>query len=186
MEIKEIRVLNAMPLYDYKQACLLTEGREPDVSWQPKDEKKYWIKQILANHSCLRSIKFRFAAEAPKSVIMQIIRATKGHPQPYVQSSRPDWNGGKERSSNPYEEKLFMQDHTAESFVEMTKQRLCARTEGKTRIFMMELVKALKESDIPFLQAVGECCHPICWWYKACPEIKSCGACERLIDRIGG
>lgn len=184
MEIKEVRVLNENPLYDYRQGCKLTEGKEVDKNWQPKDEKIYWIKQILANHSCIRSVNFRFIAEAPKTVIMQIIRATKGHPQPYVQSSRPDWNGGKERSSDPYEEKLFMQDHTAESFVEMAKQRLCVRTEPKTRRFMADLVNALKLSDNPFLQAVGECCHPYCWWYRACPEIKGCDFTEKLYDRI--
>ena len=49
---------------------------------------------------------------AVKSVVMQLIRHTKGHPQPFVQSSRPDWNNGKERSNDPYEEKLFGLDHT--------------------------------------------------------------------------
>ena len=106
---------------------------------------------------------------------MQIIRATKGHPQPEVQSSRPDWNNGKERSPDPYEDRLFMQDHTAESFIEMARQRLCNRTEGRTRAFMNEMVKTLKESSDPFLKAVGYCCHPYCWWFKGCHEIKSCG-----------
>jgi hypothetical protein len=184
MKVKEIRVLNATPLYDYRQACAITEGRFVDVDWQPKNEKEYWIKQIVANHSCLRAVKFRYTAEAPKSVVMQIIRATKGHPQPFVQSSRPDWNNGKERSSDPYEEKLFIQDHTAESFIEMAKQRLCKRTEQRTRDFMKALVEEMKHSGNPFLEAVAECCHPACWWLGGCPEIKGCENVTKIASKI--
>jgi len=172
------RLLNKDPLFDYREACKITEGRDlfnEDSTYKPKNEVEYWIKQICANHSTLRSIHFRLVDTRPKSVIMQIIRATKGHPQPEVQSSRPDWNNGKERSSDPYEDKLFMQDHTAESFVEMAKQRLCNRTEERTRKFMLELVVSLRESKEPFLQAVGFCCAPACCWLGGrCPEIKGC------------
>ena len=167
------RILNKDPLFDYRQACKITEGRDIALEvelWKPKEETEYWIKQIVANHSTLRCIHFRLVDTRPKSVIMQIIRATKGHPQPEVQSSRPDWTG-KERSSDPYEDKLFMQDHTAESFIEMARQRLCNRTEENTRKFMAQMVIALRNSPEPFLQAVGYCCAPYCGWYRRCPEI---------------
>ena len=182
------RVLNKHIMYDYREACKITEGIDLyaiDSTYKPKDEVEYWIKQIIANHSTLRCIHFRLVDTRPKSVIMQIIRATKGHPQPEVQSSRPDWNNGKERSSDPYEDKLFMQDHTVESFIEMARQRLCNRTENRTRQFMNEMVETLKNSKIPFLKAVGYCCHPYCWWYKGCPELKSCGMNpHRVVDDI--
>lgn len=171
------RVLNKDPLYDYREACYITLGKdlskEPDLK-QPKDITAYWIKQIIANHSTIRSVRFRIIDTRPKTVIAQLIRATKEHPQPYVQSSRPDWNGGKERSSNPYEEILFGQDHTAPSFVEMAKQRLCSRTEGRTRTAMKELVNQMRQSNDPFIKAVGFCCESACC-YGGCPEIKSCG-----------
>ena len=69
-----------------------------------------------------------------------------------------------------------MQDHTAESFIEMAKQRLCEKTEKRTRDFMWDMVETLKaDKKHPFLQAVGYCCHPSCWWFNGkCPEIKSC------------
>lgn len=171
------RILNKTPLYDYRESCKITEGRDLAMEvehWKPKDEVEYWIKQIVANHSTLRCIHFRLVDTRPKSVIMQIIRATKGHPQPEVQSSRPDWTG-QERSSDPYEDKLFMQDHTAESFIEMAKQRMCRRTEERTREFMSEMVRTLRKSKDPFLKALGYCCHANCWWLGGrCPEIKSC------------
>lgn len=183
------RILNANPLFDYKEANKITQGIDiGDDSGtrpvSPEDETEYWIKQIVANHSTLRCIHFRLIDTRPKSVVMQIIRATKGHPQPEVQSSRPDWNGGKERSPDPYEDKLFMQDHTAESFVEMAKQRLCTRTEERTRKFMEEMVVALRSSYEPFLRAVGYCSAPQCCWYNGCPEIKSCGRKDSLSELI--
>ena len=175
-----IRILNKNPLYDYREACKITQGidlwqdLDIDKIFVPKDEVVFWIKQIVANHSTIRSVKFRLEASAPKSVVMQIIRATKGHPQPFVQSSRPDWCG-KERSTDPYEEKLFIMDFTAESFVEMCKQRLCERTEKRTNNFVWGIVDELRTSEEPFLKAVGYCCHPACWWFNGkCPEIKSC------------
>lgn len=182
------RILNKDPLYDYREACKITQGRDLALEvehWKPEDETTFWIKQIVANHSTLRCVHFRLVDTRPKTVIMQIIRATKGHPQPEVQSSRPDWNNGKERSSDPYEEKLFMQDHTAESFIEMAKQRLCVRTETNTRKFMLEMVMALRESKEPFLKAVGYCCAPSCGWCGGkCPEIKSCGLKKSLTEDI--
>lgn len=185
------RVLNKNPLYDFREANKITQGidlwEDLDLNkiFKPKNSTEWWIKQIVANHSCIRSIRFRMVDTRPKSVIMQIIRATKGHPQPEVQSSRPDWTG-KERSCNPYEDKLFMQDHTAESFIEMAKQRLCERTEKYTKEFMWEMVDALRKNKDPFLQAVGYCCHPACWWFNGkCPEVKSCHeGVQKLSDNI--
>ena len=182
-----VKVLNKDPLYDYREDGKITEGRDlfnEDSTFKPKNEVEFWIKQIVANHSCIRSVHFRVVARAPKSVIMQLIRATKGHPQPEVESSRPDWTG-KERSNNPYEEKLFAQDHTAESFIEMAKQRLCYRTEKNTRNFMRVMVGALKDSEDPFLRAVGYCSQPACWWLQGCPEIKSCNEnVTKVSDKI--
>ena len=142
----KIRLLNASPYYDYRESEKITQGI--DISEQqtlstPKDMTAFWIKQIVANHSTTRSVKFRITASAPKSVVMQVIRATKEHPQPYVQSSRPDWTG-KERSNDPYEEKLFIMDFTPAAFIEVAKQRLCNRTEDKTRKFFNYIVKQMK------------------------------------------
>ena len=183
------RVLNKDPLYDYREECKLTQGIDMFESDEPplktKDMTNWWIKQIVANHSCIRCIKFRIVDRAPKSVIMQLIRATKGHPQPEVQSSRPDWNNGKERSPDPYEMKLFAHDHTAESFIEMARQRLCNRTEERTRKYMWAVVNSLRNCKDPFLRAVGFCSLPACWWYgNRYPEIKGCGRAPKLSDEI--
>ena len=182
----KFRVLNAHPLFDYKEFNKTTVGEELKVNQMtyPKDEVEFWIKQFVCYHSNLRCIHFRIIDRRPKSVVMQLIRATKGHVQPFVESSRPDWNNGKERSSDPYELKLFGQDHTPESFIEMAKQRLCNRTEARTRASMQEIVEEMKKSDDPIIKAVGYCSHPACWWYKGCPEIKGCGKYDKLSDEV--
>jgi hypothetical protein len=173
----QVRLLNKDPLYDYREACKVTQGiiLSHEELKKPENEVEWWIKQIVANHSTLRCIHFRIFDTRPKSVVMQLIRATKGHPQPYVQSSRPDWTG-KERSSDPYELKMYIQDHTAESFIEMAKQRMCLRTETNTRKAMADIVEMLRNSEEPFLQAVGWCSSPACAWLgRRCPEVKGCG-----------
>ena len=103
-----------------------------------------------------------------------------------IVANHSTWNNGKERSSNPYEERLYIHDRTAESFIEMCKQRLCERTEKRTRDFVWELVDALRSSNEPFLKAVGYCCHPACWWFNGkCPEVKSCHeGVRKLSDSI--
>lgn len=179
------RILNSDPLYDYREACKITQGidlYEESVKNPPKDMTAYWIKQIVTNHSCIRSVHFRLVDTRPKSVIMQIIRATKGHPQPFVQSSRPDWNDGKERSSDPYEEKLFGQDHTPESFIMMSRQRLCKRTEERTRKVMEEIVNEMRKSKNPLIKAIGYCSAPNCVWLGGCPEIKGCNNTKKKSD----
>ena len=158
MDAVKIRVLNKDPLFDYKEFNATTLGQElnPCAIETPKNEVEYWIKQFICYHSNVRCIHFRMIDRRPRSVIMQLIRATKEHPQPFVQSSRPDWNGGKERSSDPYEEKLFGQDHTPASFIQMAMQRLCNRTESRTRTAMQEIVNEMKKSDETLLPLQNE------------------------------
>ena len=48
------RVLNKYPLFDYREACKITEGRDlfyEDNTYKPNNEVEWWIKQIVANHS---------------------------------------------------------------------------------------------------------------------------------------
>lgn len=180
----KIRILNADAMFDYKQSCLITQNKKIIRYSKPENEVDWWIKQIVASHSTIRCVHFRIIDEIPKSCVMQIIRATKGHPQPEVASSRPDWNDGKERSSDPYEKKLFMVDYTPESFIEMCKQRLCNRTEKKTREVVMGWVIQMKTSENPLIKAIGSCCYPQCVYKGGCPELVSCGSQDKVADRF--
>ena len=80
--------------------------------------------------------------------------------------------------------KMFIQDHTAESFIEMAKQRLCLRTETNTRKAVTEIVDMLMHSEEPFLKAVGWCAQPACSWLGGrCPETKGCGVNTRKLSQ---
>jgi hypothetical protein len=170
-----------------------------NISWCPKDMTKFWKKQILANHSPIRSIYIRIIDLLPKSVYSQLVRHTAGHPQPYIQSSRPDWTG-KERSNDPYENRWCMFDFTPESFILMAQKRLCNRTEIMTRKIVSEWVNKLRIIDtfdrqdncvkelkdlleVSLLKALGELSVPRCEYLGAnkCPEIKGCGKYESFI-----
>lgn len=181
----KIRILNAFPLFDYREACKLTEGEEAVASWKPKDERRYWIKQFYANHSPIRVVQFRIIDTIPRSVAMQIVRHTKGHPFYAVQSSRPDWTG-KPRSADPYEPKLICLTFTPESWLELCKLRLCNRTEKNTREIVSKWVQEMRESDNPLISALGACSVPRCEYMGGrCPELKSCGKCAQIdFDRI--
>ncbi len=176
----KVRIINADPMFDYKHACLVTKGKDIEKITRPENETEWWVKQILTGHSTVRFIEFVVTDTIPKSCVMQIIRATKGHPQPEVQSSRPDWTG-EERNADPYEEKLFCMKFTPESFVEMCKQRLCASTEAKTRAVVSGWVKELTASENPLLQAIGICSKPKCFYFGGrCNELKGCGKYPEL------
>lgn len=171
----KIRIINSDPMFDYKHACLITKGKDITKCSTPENEVEYWVKNILTGHSTLRFIEFVITDEIPKSCIMQIIRATKGHPQPEVQSSRPDWTG-QERSNNPYETKLFCMQFTPESFIEMCKQRLCSCTEEKTRTIIKKWTWEMQKSDNPLIRAIGICCKPKCFYFGGrCNELTGCG-----------
>lgn len=180
----EIRLLNERPMYDYRQFCKVTQGEEVTENWKPKNEVSYWTKQCLALHSTIRCLHFRIIDEVPRSVAMQLVRHTSGHPQPEVESSRPDWTG-KERSTNPYELKKIIIDFTPESFLIMARKRLCNRTEGNTRKTVENWVHYMKDSEIPLLQAVAACSVPQCEYMGGyCPELKGCGKCASAFQRM--
>lgn len=158
-----------------------------NTSWIPTDWDKYWRKQLTALHSPIRSINIRIKDFVPRSVIMQYVRHTAGHPQPFVQSSRPDWTG-KPRSNDPYEPKWMIMDFTPESLLFMFRKRLCTKAEIFSREIMKEWKKRLSEvsreslpdasaSDLALLHALSECAVPQCEVLGAnkCPELRGCG-----------
>lgn len=175
----EIRILNADPMFDYKYACCITKNKIIKKISRPENELEYWIKQICTEHSTLRFIEFVITDIVPKSCRDQLIRATKGNPQPICASSRPDWTG-EERSNNPYEMKLFCEKYTPESFLALCRQRLCFKTEKKTRDIVVSWLVNMKEHEDPLIRAIAHCAEPQCM-YKGgyCSELEPCGLCSQ-------
>ena len=166
------------PLKVFSKFTSVTQGKFDSDFFKPKEEEEFYKKHMRANHSTLRCIHFIVYDVLPKTVIAQLLRATKGHPQPEVQTSRPD-NTGKERSNDPYELRAFAQEHTAESFLALCRQRLCYKTEDITRKAVEDWVLALEVSNEPFLRALGSLCVPACEYTGRCDELVSCGQYTR-------
>ena len=172
-----IEMTTKEPWKTFMKFTYTTLGKEPPEKILNKvPTVDDWLDYLIPNHSTLRCVEFIVYDKLPKSVINQLLRATKGHPQPEVESSRPDWNNGKERSSDPYELKMFAQKHTAESFIELCKQRMCNRTEERTRDTIHKWMGVLYKSNDPFFHALWSICNPSCIWLGFCPERKrTCG-----------
>ena len=119
-----LRILNEYPLLDIQEAIATTLGKQ-FLKNVPRDKDAlidYYIRLFIAGHSVVRSVHFRIAdTDANKSVTRQLLRATTGGPQPYVESSRPDWTG---KPRNEEETCFFTHDHTAESFIMEARQRI--------------------------------------------------------------
>lgn len=176
-----IRLLNKNPMFDYRQFCKITQGigLDEENKFTPKDEVDFWKKHFLAMHSTLRCLHFRVIMQIPRTVAMQLVRHTDGHPQPEVESSRPDWTG-KPRSTNPEELKWMAIDFTPESWIKMCQKRLCLKTEQKTYKTVHELIGILANSTVPFFQALASVSWSKCKYYGACNERESCGCYKNM------
>lgn len=171
-----VRMLNETPMFDYRQFCKITQGELLDYEekFNPKDEVDFWKKHFLAMHSTLRCLHFRVIMQIPRTVAMQLVRHTDGHPQPEVESSRPDWTG-KPRSIEPEQLKWVAIDYTPESWIKMCQKRLCRKTEQNTYDVVHELVVVMANSNSPFFQALARVSWRKCKYYGACNERESCG-----------
>jgi len=184
---------NKCPIADAsfdRGGCLRYDCPQNSLS-VPKDWSKYWRKQLIAMHSTIRMISFTITDMIPRSVAMQLVRHTAFSPQPYVQSSRPDWTG-KPRSSDPHEPKWCKFLYTPESFLWMCHKRLCMRTEENTRKVVEKWVEYLCNLDpatqyehktlgnVHLLREMGRLAVPNCEVNGLCKcvELFSCGRYE--------
>jgi hypothetical protein len=168
-----VRIINNTPLEDVREAIATTLGLE-QLKGTPEDVMFYYKELLLQKHSVLRSIHIRVKdTTARQDVTRQLLRATKGHPQPYVQSGRPDWTGKPRDESTSI---FFLHDHTPESFMEEASQRLCFRAMQETRLTVLEILKVMAQSKDPLLMALAWCCIPNCLVQYGCPEGRfNCG-----------
>ena len=168
-----VRIINEDPLFDIREAIATTIGKDNLKDFNG-DLYSYYLTLFIQNHSILRSVRFRIKDTASdKSVARQLLRATTGSPQPYMESSRPDWTG---KPRNDTETCFFTQDHTAESFMNEARQRLCFRAWAPTRKTVQEIIKTMRESGDPYFRALAVASVPNCVHQYGCPEGKmGCG-----------
>jgi len=110
-----------------------------------------------------------------------LVRHTAYHPRHWVQSSRPDWNGGKPRDPNA----LIRYDtqHDPLALIEMMRKRLCFGAEINTRKQAEEIKKAFMNSDNDIIRAMGFAMVPHCVYRCGCSEVF--GKCSRFSTLSG-
>jgi len=172
-----LRITTADPLYELRDSACNTLGKFADKKkvFTDKEAYDYYVSAFIAKHSILRSIHFKIIDTVRTDVEHQLLRATKGHPQPYCQSKRPDWNKGAARLPDDEIYSLFCHEHTPESFMAECQQRLCFRAMKETRNEILLVLEAMDSSKDPFFTALAFCCVPNCIFQSGCPEgIRSC------------
>ncbi len=180
----QLEILNKEPVYDVKQAACTTIGKKASKTKKlsKKEELEFWCEQMLQEHSILRAVTFRiFDDDMRGDICSQLLRATKGHPQPEVQSSRPDWNKGAPRKPSNETFIMFTHLHTAESWMALCRQRLCFSTMPETRDKVLDVLVEMATSEEPFFQALALMCVPQCVYRMGCCDRKNCGYLERII-----
>ena len=170
-----LRIQNENPALDVIEAERATLGKKTTIIADNLNQNKqidFWVRHFIARHSTIRAVHFRiFDDNCRKDVTRQILRATKGHPQPYVQSSRPDWTGN-ERDESSTATNIFIHDHTPESWMDLCRQRLCFRAMKETREWCASVVRLMAGSNNPFFMALAFCSVPECVHQDGCPDGK--------------
>lgn len=171
----EVRVLNAEPVKDIKEATYVTMGKKLGKLTLMDNEKEFdfWFEKFMQKHSIVRSVLIRVLIDDCRpDVARQLLRATKNHPQPYMQAGRPDWTG-KPRNNDPI---MFAMDFTPDAWMALANQRLCLRAMKETRDTVKNILVEMADSDSPLLEALAMASVPNCVFQCACPEGKmNCG-----------
>lgn len=165
IEIKRItsweRVLNA---------CRMTVNKKY-LDKEPDDEFKK--KLIRCEHSPLRLLEFDVTFhDVPYWVHTELVRHHIGV-EKFVTTSRPDRTGSKlTRHEMPQDAPVSMMFAiNAQTFINISKLRLCHQAAKETREIWGAVIDALREVE-PLL---ADACVPSCIYRGFCPEIKPCG-----------
>lgn len=165
--VKSIRILNADPYRDMREAALRTMGLRP----KKNDEfSASWLRQsIISRHSQIRCVTLRIDFETSKPVRDQLLRSKHGNVEPYVCSARPD-RTGKPREITATSQ--WYHDFNIEALIKMMGDRLCTSTESETRIEIENLKRAMMTHDDPMIRIIGEVMAPKCAMLNSCNEFK--------------
>lgn len=183
----QIEMLTTKPAYQVRKANALTIGKvAKEKVFRQGEEYVFWREQMLHLHSTLNKVRFNIILKDVRAdVVSQLVRHTKKSPIPTVQSSRPDWNGGQKRKPSDETYISFMMEHSAESWLELCKQRLCRSTMKETRLVVEDIINAMATiTEIPFFEALAEFSVPKCVDRHGCCERLQCGYFKRFLKYV--
>ena len=138
-------------------------SKEPSVKWKKKI--------LLAEHSPIRQLMFRWKWEDLKSwVSIHYVRHKFGI-EHYVGTQRTD-RTGINRDNKPQDSLVSHEClANAQTIINISRKRLCNCASKETREAWELVLKDLKKIEPELV----EVCVPECVYRGFCPEIKSCG-----------
>ena len=170
MYVKLIGSPNEEDLMWMKECTVGTMGKK--VKTPPTSE---WMRSILiARHSPIRELVFRYEMEIPYWVSNHIVRHHVGF-QPYVQSQRNDRQDKYDRNSARQDEPVTVRvSINAEALMTLANKRLCMMAAKETRQ-VVQLMCAQAEAVMPELKGL---LVPMCEYHGfICDEPHGCGKC---------
>ena len=153
-------------------ACRTTVGKD-SVGSQPSQR---WKKNILlAEHSPIRKLQITVKCYGvPSWVATHFVRHHVGV-EKYVQTQRSD-RTGVNRDELPQGALVNLElDLNAQAIINISRKRLCTQASEETRRLWKLILEEVKK-EIPELYEV---CVPECVYRGFCPEMKSCGFCNK-------
>lgn len=177
----EIKITRKTSWTDVLNAARFTQRKE-DLDKEPSVEFKKKI--IKAEHSPLRCLMFNIDLyDIPNYVSVHLVRHI--HAQPFVSTSRPDVDGTQvpreeQKKTDPVNIRLFL---NAEEIINISRKRLCGKTEFETRKIWNKVIDKLQEIEPELANA----CVSNCIYKGFCPEFESCGYTKLInfYDRRG-
>ena len=170
----EIKITRMTSWKDALNAARFTQRKE-DLDKEPSERFKKNI--IKAEHSPLRCLMFNIDIyDIPSYSSVHFVRHV--HAQPFVSTSRPDIDGNQvpreeQKKSDPVNVRLFL---NAEEIINISRKRLCHKTELETRKIWNQVIKELEKIEPELAVA----CVPNCYYRGFCPEIESCGLTKNI------
>lgn len=119
-------------------------------------------------HSPMRTQMFLIECiDVPTFVVNHIVRH---HIQPFVQSNRPDRNGGNTKidRNTPIN---FCFVANAQNLIDMSRKRLCRKASEETQELMWLIKEEIRTADPDLYEFMV----PECVYRKGCHELRTCG-----------
>ena len=144
--------------------CRATVSKPP-LDKEPSEKFKWSI--LIAEHSPIRDIRFRWTWEGMKSWVAT--HFTRHHWNCFVSTQRTD-RTGVDRDKLPQDAPVnFTGEANVQSLIDTMRKRLCYQASSETRAYAEDLKLVIMAND----GAIGSVLCPNCVYRGFCPEFKS-------------
>lgn len=159
-----------------KSACMTTISKEAG----DKEPSQEWKRRLLlCEHSPIRrgTISWKYD-EIPYCISTHFVRHHEGV-EKWVGTERADRTEIKDRSQRSQMDMVPMEmEANIQALINISRKRLCTSADPLTRLYWKATLEAIKEYDEDIYWA----CVPECIRCGGCPEYKSCGYYDHLME----